>query len=119
MVYGSMARLNDTSLEITELPVRCWTQTYKENVLEVMLHGTEKESPFIRLGEVYCMVCVMCLLCLCVMCVLWLCVGVELGLEYGVDPGMLHILCWHASLIFVTYSLAEIFVCTHVGCSWN
>ena len=48
MAYGRVARLNDTSLEITELPVRCWTQTYKENVLEVMLHGTEKEAPFIR-----------------------------------------------------------------------
>eukprot|EP00731_Ephydatia_muelleri_P019883 Em0012g708a len=47
MAYGRVARLNDTSLEITELPVRCWTQTYKENVLEVMLHGTEKEAPFI------------------------------------------------------------------------
>lgn len=48
MMYGTMARLNDTTLEVTELPVRTWTQTYKENVLEVMLHGTEKEPPLIR-----------------------------------------------------------------------
>ena len=50
MMYGSMGRLSETTLEITELPVQCWTQTYKENVLETMLHGTEKEPPFIRLS---------------------------------------------------------------------
>lgn len=47
MVYGNIARLSPTSLEITELPIRCWTQTYKENVLEVMLHGNEKNPSFI------------------------------------------------------------------------
>ena len=47
MVYGNVARLSPTSLEITELPIRSWTQVYKENVLEPMLHGTEKVQPFI------------------------------------------------------------------------
>ena len=47
MVYGNVARLSPTSLEITELPIRVWTQAYKENVLEVMLHGNEKNPPFI------------------------------------------------------------------------
>ena len=47
MVYGNIARLSPTSLEITELPIRSWTQAYKENVLEPMLHGTEKAPPFI------------------------------------------------------------------------
>ncbi len=47
MVYGSVARLSPTSVEITELPVRTWTQAYKENTLEPMLHGTEKTPPFI------------------------------------------------------------------------
>ncbi len=46
-VYGTVARLSPTSMEITELPVRSWIQTYKENVLEVMLHGNEKTQPFI------------------------------------------------------------------------
>lgn len=48
MVYGNIARLSPTSLEITELPIRTWTQVYKENVLELMLHGNEKNPPFIR-----------------------------------------------------------------------
>ena len=47
MVYGNVARLSPTSVEITELPIRSWTQVYKENVLEPMLHGTEKVQPFI------------------------------------------------------------------------
>ena len=47
MVYGNIARLSPTSLEITELPIRTWTQVYKENVLELMLHGNEKNPPFI------------------------------------------------------------------------
>ena len=46
-VYGRIGLLNDTSFEITELPIKSWTQNYKENVLEPMLHGTEKSPPFI------------------------------------------------------------------------
>nr|XP_037283879.1 DNA topoisomerase 2-alpha-like [Rhipicephalus microplus] len=47
IVSGEVAVLNSTSIEITELPVRVWTQTYKETVLETMLHGTEKVPPLI------------------------------------------------------------------------
>lgn len=47
LVYGNMARLSETKLEVTELPVRTWTQAYKENVLEVMVHGNEKVQPSI------------------------------------------------------------------------
>lgn len=47
IAYGKVSRLSPTSLEIVELPVRTWTQTFKENVLEVMLHGNEKVQPFI------------------------------------------------------------------------
>nr|CAH7712357.1 unnamed protein product [Callosobruchus chinensis] len=39
---GEIAILDDNRLEITELPVGTWTQAYKENVLEPMLHGSEK-----------------------------------------------------------------------------
>ncbi|XP_075732386.1 DNA topoisomerase 2-alpha [Rhipicephalus microplus] len=47
IVSGEVAVLNSTSIEITELPVRVWTQTYKETVLETMLHGTDKVPPLI------------------------------------------------------------------------
>ncbi|XP_056627935.1 DNA topoisomerase 2-alpha [Triplophysa dalaica] len=39
---GEVAIIDSTTIEITELPVKTWTQTYKENVLEVMLNGSEK-----------------------------------------------------------------------------
>ncbi|XP_062298175.1 DNA topoisomerase 2-alpha [Scomber scombrus] len=44
---GEVAIIDDTTIEISELPVRTWTQTYKENVLEPMLNGTEKVPPLI------------------------------------------------------------------------
>ncbi|KAL1432034.1 hypothetical protein MTO96_013397 [Rhipicephalus appendiculatus] len=47
IVSGEVAVLSSTSIEITELPVRVWTQAYKEAVLETMLHGTEKVPPLI------------------------------------------------------------------------
>ncbi|CAH8866181.1 unnamed protein product [Trichobilharzia szidati] len=40
--YGEIAVLDDDTVEITELPIRTWTQNYKESVLEPMLNGTEK-----------------------------------------------------------------------------
>ncbi|KAI0228357.1 DNA topoisomerase 2-beta [Lamellibrachia satsuma] len=42
VVYGEVAILDEQTIEITELPIRTWTQTYKENVLEPMLQGTDK-----------------------------------------------------------------------------
>uniref|UniRef100_A0A665VN09 DNA topoisomerase 2 n=1 Tax=Echeneis naucrates TaxID=173247 RepID=A0A665VN09_ECHNA len=42
MNSGEIAILDSTTIEISELPVKTWTQTYKENVLEPMLNGTEK-----------------------------------------------------------------------------
>ncbi|KAI9145964.1 DNA topoisomerase [Paraphysoderma sedebokerense] len=44
---GTVTKINDTTLEITELPVRTWTQSYKE-FLEEMLTGTEKNPAFIK-----------------------------------------------------------------------
>lgn len=41
-ISGEIAVLDETSVEITELPVGVWTQTYKEKVLEVMINGTDK-----------------------------------------------------------------------------
>jgi hypothetical protein len=36
--------LVENSIEITELPIRVWTQAYKESVLEVYLYGSEKDK---------------------------------------------------------------------------
>lgn len=36
---GEIAITGEDQLEITELPIGTWTQAYKENVLELMLHG--------------------------------------------------------------------------------
>ncbi|XP_046987549.1 DNA topoisomerase 2-like [Schistocerca americana] len=41
-VYGEISVLGEDKVEITELPIGVWTQTYKENVLEPMMGGTEK-----------------------------------------------------------------------------
>ena len=38
-VSGEIAQLDDTTIEISELPVKAWTQSYKENVLEPMLNN--------------------------------------------------------------------------------
>uniref|UniRef100_A0A3Q2U469 DNA topoisomerase 2 n=1 Tax=Fundulus heteroclitus TaxID=8078 RepID=A0A3Q2U469_FUNHE len=47
MNSGEVAILDSTTIEISELPVKTWTQSYKENVLEPMLNGTEKVPPLI------------------------------------------------------------------------
>ncbi|XP_047738579.1 DNA topoisomerase 2-alpha isoform X2 [Hyalella azteca] len=43
---GEVARLEDNQYEISELPIRTWTQSYKENVLEI-LQGNDKIPPII------------------------------------------------------------------------
>jgi len=42
VVSGEIAEISETKLEITELPIRSWTQPYKENTMEPMLNGSEK-----------------------------------------------------------------------------
>ncbi|KAF8363065.1 top-2 [Pristionchus pacificus] len=44
---GEIAVLNDDTLEITELPVKTWTQGYKESVLEPMLESSDKKAAVI------------------------------------------------------------------------
>lgn len=46
-VNGEVSLLEDNKIEITELPIRTWTQNYKESVLEPMVHGTDKTPPTI------------------------------------------------------------------------
>jgi DNA topoisomerase-2 len=38
VINGVCSKLDHTSIEITDLPIGTWTQQYKENVLETMLH---------------------------------------------------------------------------------
>ncbi|URE07085.1 hypothetical protein MUK42_20585 [Musa troglodytarum] len=47
-ITGAIEEVNDTTLRITELPVRRWTQDYKE-FLESMMTGNDKsKEPFIK-----------------------------------------------------------------------
>lgn len=42
IINGEISVIGPDKIEITELPIGTWTQTYKETVLEPMLHGTDK-----------------------------------------------------------------------------
>ncbi|KAJ3179046.1 DNA topoisomerase 2 [Gaertneriomyces sp. JEL0708] len=46
-ITGLMRQLDETTLEVTELPIGSWTQAYKE-FLESLLTGTDKTPPSIR-----------------------------------------------------------------------
>ncbi|XP_054619787.1 DNA topoisomerase 2-beta isoform X3 [Dunckerocampus dactyliophorus] len=47
LVSGEVSVLDKNSIEIIELPIRTWTQAYKESVLEPMLQGTDKTPALI------------------------------------------------------------------------
>lgn len=44
ITHGKISIIEDNTIEITELPISMWTQKYKEDVLESMLHG-ENNKP--------------------------------------------------------------------------
>lgn len=46
-----MAIVEDVKIEITELPIGTWTQAYKENVLEPLIHGNEKTKAVITVSR--------------------------------------------------------------------
>uniref|UniRef100_A0A3Q2X055 DNA topoisomerase 2 n=1 Tax=Haplochromis burtoni TaxID=8153 RepID=A0A3Q2X055_HAPBU len=48
LVSGEVSVIDKNTIEITELPVRTWTQAYKESVLEPMLQGTDKTPSLIN-----------------------------------------------------------------------
>ncbi|XP_033100510.1 DNA topoisomerase 2-alpha-like isoform X2 [Anneissia japonica] len=48
VVSGEVSIIDNNTIEITELPIRSWTQNYKENVLEPMLYGTDKQPAVIQ-----------------------------------------------------------------------
>jgi len=45
---GEIAELSETKILITELPIKTWTNNYKENVLEPYLNGSEKVKAMIN-----------------------------------------------------------------------
>uniref|UniRef100_A0A0K0F8B8 DNA topoisomerase 2 n=1 Tax=Strongyloides venezuelensis TaxID=75913 RepID=A0A0K0F8B8_STRVS len=45
---GRVGILDDESIEITELPVKTWTQNYKEGVLEELSNSTDKSPALIQ-----------------------------------------------------------------------
>ena len=47
VVKGVYNKIDDDTIEITELPIGIWTQSYKE-VLEGMLQGTEKNPAVVK-----------------------------------------------------------------------
>jgi DNA topoisomerase-2 len=51
-VSGIVRKIDDTTIEITELPIRTWTQNYKD-MLESWLTGTDKTPVFIKVQDTY------------------------------------------------------------------
>lgn len=50
-ISGIIEEVDETTLRVTELPIRRWTEDYKE-FLESMLCGTEKiKEPFIKVKD--------------------------------------------------------------------
>ncbi|KOX71459.1 DNA topoisomerase 2 [Melipona quadrifasciata] len=47
VINGEISVIAPDKVEITELPIGTWTQTYKETILEPMLHGTDKSPSII------------------------------------------------------------------------
>lgn len=48
LVHGEVADIGNNKFEITELPVRVWTQAYKEAVMEPFLQGSDKTPAIIN-----------------------------------------------------------------------
>ncbi|TKR76456.1 hypothetical protein L596_017588 [Steinernema carpocapsae] len=44
---GEVAVINSDTIEITELPIKTWTQNYKESVIEPMMENTDKSPQMI------------------------------------------------------------------------
>jgi DNA topoisomerase-2 len=52
-ITGIVEQVDDTTLKISELPVRKWTQDYKE-FLETMMTLSEKnKEPFIKVKNIF------------------------------------------------------------------
>lgn len=51
-VTGIVTKLNDTTVEITELPIHVWTEKYKET-LEHMLNNDNKDTGLIKVKKTF------------------------------------------------------------------
>lgn len=49
-VTGTIEELNETTLRVTELPVRRWTQDYKEFLESISLGNDKAKDPFIQVS---------------------------------------------------------------------
>lgn len=47
VTVGNLSLLENQKIEISELPIGTWTQTYKENTLEPLLNGSDKQKAVI------------------------------------------------------------------------
>ena len=52
---GIIERIDDTTVEITELPIRTWTQNYKE-MLEGWVAGSDKQPAWVKVRSFPCAV---------------------------------------------------------------
>ncbi|XP_075586925.1 DNA topoisomerase 2-alpha isoform X1 [Dermatophagoides farinae] len=48
VIYGEVAKLDEQTIEITELPIGTWTKVYEQTILKPMLHGTKTSPPLIN-----------------------------------------------------------------------
>lgn len=46
-VHGKIVVTDNTTVQITELPVSTWTRPYVEEVSQTLLNGTKKQPPVI------------------------------------------------------------------------
>ena len=47
VINGEVSIIDEDTIEITELPVGTWTHPYRENLLDPMLHGSDKIKPIL------------------------------------------------------------------------
>lgn len=53
-VFGVVKKLNDTTVEITELPIHKWTQNYKEELEGMITGDKEKEKEaLVKVGDLF------------------------------------------------------------------
>ena len=52
-VTGIVRKINDTTVEITELPIHVWTEKYKAD-LESMLGNEKGEGALIKVFDIFC-----------------------------------------------------------------
>ena len=52
-VKGIIEEINETTLRITDLPIRRWTQDYKEFLESIMIGNDKIKDPFIKVTDTF------------------------------------------------------------------